>query len=244
MQKNIRHNSKIFGTATLIFIFFLRLTALNEENFKATIADINGKAFAGLEELKEAELYQGIIAGERIKVEKNSETEIVFDNGNAVLLKKGEIGIKDDGVKIIDGEAAFEIVKGNFFEVDSPVSIIGVRGTEFVVKHKKEKTLVAVLKGKVELENPEFKKSKIILKKGKQSVVIKGFKPSKPIGISKEFLKNWKKKFKKFRKKARKHRKEIKKLLVKRLEVTKKKKKKALEEIKKRRKNFKNKWRN
>lgn len=242
MQKSAGLNSKIFRIASIVSFLSLNIIAA-EENYRATIVEINGKAFAGMEELKEAELYQGITTGERVKVDRESETEILFDNGNAVLLMKGEIGIKDDGVKILDGEAAFEIVKGNFFEVDSPVSIIGVRGTEFIVKHKKGKTVVAVLKGKVELKNPEFKKEKIILKKGKQSIVIKGFKPAKPTGIDKKFLKKWKKKLKDFKKKTRKHRKEIKKLLVKRIEIMNIRKKKAIKRIKQRKENFRKKWR-
>ncbi|HLD29127.1 MAG TPA: FecR family protein [bacterium] len=271
MQNDIRFHSKAVGFAALTLTLFLFSFLSSQEQaddemkgleietavvlstgalpgagdavtYEATMAQIDGVALVGKEELKEAELYQGVADKEKVKVEGDSEAEIVFDDGNAVLLEEGIIVVGKGVVQLTEGKAVFNVVKGNYFQVDSPVSIIGVRGTEFVVEHTKDNSKVSVIQGAVEVENPEFKGKKIRLKKGKTATIARGFKPSRPAGISEEFLEEWQDKLDGFRKRVGKQRAEMHKLLSRRVAVMSEKKKGIADKLRGRQEDFRKDW--
>ncbi len=83
-------------------------------------------------------------------------------------------------VFIPSGKVVFKITKRvkGAFKVITPTTIVGVKGTEFLVKVFPGETLVSVRRGVVEVVNPSFPSQRVILKSG-QSASVAALSPPK-----------------------------------------------------------------
>ncbi|MCK4225844.1 FecR domain-containing protein, partial [candidate division WOR-3 bacterium] len=76
----------------------------------------------------------------KLFVDENSTLTTTSGKKRSVFLSLGRIWAKVKG-----------LVKGESFEVSNPVSVSGVRGTEFTVSYKDDEAEVKVLSGKVNI---------------------------------------------------------------------------------------------
>lgn len=118
---------------------------------------------------------------------RNPHTELIAQNGNTlehqfldgseVLLNDGSLlrYLPEDWSEArtveLDGEAYFEVVKGNRFTVNTPNGQVEVLGTSFNVKARNKGLRVECFTGKVKVRGP--KQDSIILTKG-EAAVLKG----------------------------------------------------------------------
>ena len=98
--------------------------------------------------------------GSKVRVEEN--TIVTIKKLHAALNEKGEFEQGNIGISVILGEVTTKIekikMKERVFEIESPSSLIGVRGTFFTVKvDRAKKTHVMVLRGKVSVKNVQVK---------------------------------------------------------------------------------------
>lgn len=134
------------------------------------------------------------IRGAEMSSEFNVE-QLRLESGDRVWLNKGskveDLGKKDGkhAVKLHKGEAFFDVQSKNgdeSFIVHTKNAAVSVIGTEFSVVHKKEKTIIRVVEGTVEVDVPGTDK-KMELKEGEQASVVNG-KIEKKDSFSPNFL--------------------------------------------------------
>jgi len=129
--------------------------------------------------------------GSKIRVEEN--TIVTIKKLQADLDKKGEFKQGNIGISVLLGEVAAKLekvkMKEREFEIESPGSLIGVRGTFFVVKvDRSKKTYILVLRGKVSVKNVRArilqKVKEISVGAGQGTEVEQGKLPSKARNLS------------------------------------------------------------
>ncbi|MCD6422832.1 MAG: FecR domain-containing protein [Elusimicrobia bacterium] len=212
-----------------------------QEKPQGTLITAEGKVSVYQEEWVAASEYLPVYPKNIVKTDENSSAEIMLDDETVIRFEektKAEILVKDGvpEISLKEGEITSSVVPSQqvAFNVSSPLAIIGVRGTEFTVSHRGEKTDVAVYKGAVEVSDRTKKPKKILVKGGRQTFIFKKSHPAKPIGLSKKYKKYRKKVLKKFIKRTIKNRQNKEKILARRMEMIKKRNKRIIENIKKR----------
>jgi len=116
---------------------------------------------------------------------------------------KNVINIAQNTEAVIRSESLVELFKGKIhfiikklkpktkFEVKTPTTGTGVRGTEYILEVEEDgATILLVLDGEVELSDKENKKT-VIVKKNQKSVVRQGDLPTEPEKINSAELLNW-----------------------------------------------------
>jgi hypothetical protein len=133
---------------------------------------------------------------EPIKTDKKTQLEITMPS-------KDVIKVAQNTETVIRSESLMEVVKGKIhglikklkpqtkFDVKTPTSVIGVRGTEYEINVEYDgTTTVVVLDGEIEFSDKENKKI-IIVKKNKTSVCKPNGLPFDPNAINKDQLLKW-----------------------------------------------------
>lgn len=135
---------------------------------------------------------------ELIKTDEKTQIEITLPN-------ESKVKVAQDTEAVFKSESFLEVVKGKLhdliknlkpkskFEINTPTSIVGVRGTEYAIEVENNgTTVVRVFDGEVEFSDKE-NKSIVIVKKNQQSTTKPGGLPSDPIQLNpSQFLRWWK----------------------------------------------------
>ncbi len=146
-----------------------------KENANSQVVDIRGNAYIKPDgedkwyKLRDKEL---LTAGDAIKTTKGKIILIYEDATRAQVGENTQIKIKKVEIKqekkestwktiyrVILGLTRFETPEGRKFMMESPTAIIGVRGTDFIVRVDSKNTFVFVLEGEVEVSDTDQKKT-------------------------------------------------------------------------------------
>ncbi|MBW1775194.1 MAG: FecR domain-containing protein [Deltaproteobacteria bacterium] len=178
--------------------------------------------------------------GDRIKTGKDSQVEILMDDGSMVKLEENsEITIRELAAdyqtrsitsslflwfgRVLSNVTKFTS-KNSRFRISTPTLVAGVRGTEFIVETTDSQlTEVGVFDGEVTVggldkEGRLIKESEVVLNKGFQTSVKKGKRPKAPFGFSRRMLAH-QKKLDRLRKKALKQRRDLPQIMKKRVKA-------------------------
>lgn len=206
----------VLTTTILIFSFFFFLFTVS-----AHAAELVGK-FSAIEGRVEvmrdgrfpaaiASIGTTISANDLIKTKSDSKAEIVFYDGNILrIAQRSRINISEyatGGKAVIsmhDGKVEAVVPKqiakriavspdGNRFEIRTPASVAGVRGTDFFKSHYGKVSEVAVKEGEVVVYNPEFPDTVVIVTAGNMTVVEENTKPTAPKPVPPERMKEYEK---------------------------------------------------
>jgi len=234
----------------LLFIFpliFCSLTSYakeksEQENPQGTLITAEGEVSVYQEEWVSATEYLPVYPKNIVKTDEGSSAEIMLDDETVIRFEEkteAEILVKDGvpEISLKEGEITSSVVPSQqvAFNVSSPLAIIGVRGTEFTVSHRGEKTDVAVYKGAVQVSDKTEKPKKIVVRGGRQTFIFEKSHPTAPIGLSEKYKKYRKRVLKKFIKRTIKNRQDKKKILARRMKLIKERNKRIIKTLKKRR---------
>ncbi len=130
-----------------------------------------------------------------VETDKHTRKEIIIPNvGEVIVNTNSECKFKTD--KLLEqfkGKLFFKVRKlePQQFEIRTPVSIVGMRGTQFVTNVDKDRTTtLTVLEGSVEFSDLNKKKT-VVVKKNQTSVVKPGGLPSEPVSIDEKRIPIW-----------------------------------------------------
>lgn len=167
---------------------------------KAIVAFVNGKVYAEKEgskrRLKKDDL---IVAGETIRTKEDSRATIIYEGNEIKLMAESKLLIKslpakdkNATIELINGFSWYKLVnlgKGSF-QVITPVSVAGVRGTEFAVMYEKDKktAMNCVCHGKVNVTPNQGTNN--IVNAGTGSVISPMSKNSKEMSFKKTIYKD------------------------------------------------------
>lgn len=157
--------------AALMFLPAGPLGATAERPLKATLTEHHGEVrVSGAEGAEDpaawepAEAGMTLLAGSKVKTDKEGTADLLFEDGTAVHIDKGadfeltEAREEDRGriwkIRLWAGRLLSQVVKGPRparYQVRTPVAVAAVRGTEFVADVSESGgTGVAVFEGEVE----------------------------------------------------------------------------------------------
>jgi len=132
---------------------------------------------------------------ELITTDKHTRKEIIIPNvGEVIVNTESECKFKTDKLlEQMKGELFYKIRKlePHQFEIRTPVSVIGPRGTQFVTSVEEDgTTTLTVLEGTVEFSDLDKKKT-VVVKKNQRSVVKPGGLPAEPVSIDERRIPIW-----------------------------------------------------
>ncbi len=127
------------------------------------IIEREGKPFA-------AKVGSPVTPTDVVETAAGAEAKIVMkDRTVLVVLPKTRFAVKNYSLKT-PSQRALQLLEGKLkvtvekfadpkdsFEILTPIATVGVRGTEFSVEHKNDRTDLSVESGKVEMSSPEHK---------------------------------------------------------------------------------------
>lgn len=170
---NKRVKSKLTQLSILTLVFLLILTSMEPAWVEAsnggkagTIAELKGDVFvkkgAGKREIK-AFKGMGVTQGDTLRTGKNAYARVEFDGDNVASLGENttitiaeladKSGVSTTKVKQSSGSLWNKVKQtvgaGNTYEVETPTSIMGVRGTMFLTQFDSERTNLSVIDGTV-----------------------------------------------------------------------------------------------
>ncbi|GAB6098364.1 hypothetical protein JCM16358_02430 [Halanaerocella petrolearia] len=139
--------------------------------------------------------------GDKIKTKQDSKAELIIDNTTRALIKsqsKLKINSKANGetdltkLKLNLGEVIVKFINrfNDKFEVETPSTVAGVRGTTFKVVVSQEETKVAVAEGRVEVKTEQ---GKVEIGRGKMAKVTNKYTKPQVGPIKIKNKKDWKK---------------------------------------------------
>ncbi len=192
--------AKVNGRTDPYMIFagetiYIPLSLLKVEKLSATVASVFGGVYIVSDEKKLKQLVKGdlILPGQTLVTEEEGFTHLIFPDhkytrisGRSKFTLTYLVRLADESMK-----AEFFLEKGKIthsvkeqlevnetFRTRTPVSVTGVRGTEFRVKMTDGETnLVETLSGTVKVDAAG---KSVVVKKGEGTVVLKGKSPLKP----------------------------------------------------------------
>lgn len=134
---------------------------------------------------------------ELIKTDKKTQVEITMpDVGKVNIALNTEAKIKCSVCLLEVGKGRIhglikELKQKTKFDVKTPISVAGIRGTEYALSVEDDgTTTVVVLDGEVEFSDKENKKT-VMVKKNQKSVVKPGALPTDPEEIDPKKILNW-----------------------------------------------------
>jgi len=195
--------------------------------------------------------------GAKVATSSDSAVEIVFEDGS-VLRAEGDTAFSVEKAKQVESsiELLFSLVCGRIlnnvltstdtsirYQMKTPVSVMGVRGTIFVVEHKKgnkvpqqEKSDIAVYDGKVAVQSitPEEEPigPEVLVDKDQQTTVASGKPALKPHPIEERLMVYYEKVVQRFNQRVEDYRKNMDKIREQRIEWMEKEKRKYQDKIK------------
>lgn len=188
----------------LVLVFFTNLVAYSQEE-TGTVIFVLGKAFVKRFDT-EMQLKQGdkvfekdIIRTEgtsKIKLYFNDESVLTLGENSTLSLEEYTLSLLDDKrsvvLNLIRGRLRAIVGKiiggaGSRYEVKTPTSITGVRGTHFYTFAMENLTRVVLFSGELSLRNIlESVMGEIILEPGQMSIVPKDMPPAEPVPLSED----------------------------------------------------------
>ena len=128
---------------------------------QAGLASVNGKDRAG-----EVQLH----LEDTIEVDDTFEGELRYPDGTTIKLSAGTaVQVRSRGLRLRQGGVWLEVTKDlRGFQVETPLALAAVKGTQFTVEYDGERTEVYVTEGLVEVSSEKNKK---LLSAGKGATV-------------------------------------------------------------------------
>lgn len=128
---------------------------------QAGLASINGEDRAG-----EVELH----LEDTVEVDDTFEGELRYPDGTTIKLSAGTaVQVRSRGLRLRQGGVWLEVTKDlKGFQVETPLALAAVKGTQFTVEYDGERTEVYVTEGLVEVSSEKNKK---LLSAGKGATV-------------------------------------------------------------------------
>ncbi len=186
------------------FMFFTHFIAYSQEE-TGTVVFVLGKAFVKRAET-EIQLKQGdkvfekdIIRTEgtsKIKIYFNDESVLTLGENTTLSLEEYTLSLLDDKrsvvLNLIRGRLRAIVGKiigggGSRYEVKTPTSITGVRGTHFYIFAMENLTRIVLFTGELSLRNIlENITGEVFLKPGQMSIVPKNMPPADPVPLSED----------------------------------------------------------
>lgn len=155
-------------------------------------------------------------SNDKIKTLRDSFCEFIFDTGEILRLEEqSEVSLKANrqiSIFVSIGKSLMNIdfkTANKKFNVYTPTSILGIRGTEFVVEViDKSVTEVAVFSGKVSVKSSDTKEEVLVPAK-KQTFVEKNKPPVEPFALTEKVIKYYETQVLAFQKRAEEIRKKL-----------------------------------
>jgi co-chaperonin GroES (HSP10) len=193
------------GIILIAFILFCIPHLAHSQEQKGTVVFVLGKAFVKRGEV-ETQLKQGdkIFEKDIIRTEGTSKIKIYFDDESVLTLGENTtLSLEEYTLSLLDDKRSvlLNLIRGRLraivgkiiggagsrYEVKTPTSITGVRGTHFYVFAMENLTRVALFSGGLSLRNIlENIAGEVILKPGQMSIVPEGMPPADPITLSED----------------------------------------------------------
>jgi len=139
--------------------------------------------------------------GNRIRINQRSRIDLKSykTDNRVILLPRGRVQVIVKKVKIRDkirnkisnkigNKIGDKIVTKRFFEVHTPSSVLGVRGTNFFVFQEKYLTKLLVKEGLVYSYNKKFPKQQVLVDAGKALSIYQSELPTTPIPVTEFYL--------------------------------------------------------
>lgn len=159
-------NSKtiILLAGFLSLCIFMAFPAFAEEDQIAVFTEVKGSVSVkgeGEKIWEAAKEEDPLFEGDQIKTGKDGSAKIIFENESIIQIEKNSVleiqemvkGKKEESlvakVKLSVGKIVNFVLHTDKFEVVTPTSIMGVRGTEFAVEARADETDVGVFSGEV-----------------------------------------------------------------------------------------------
>lgn len=108
--------------------------------------------------LRNPELPYALCAGDKIQTVAKAQALIVHVSGEVVLAENSRLEVLDvNSLSLAEGVALFQITQreGQRFIAHTPLVVIGVKGTQFLVSSQAERNDVALFKGSVGVERQD-----------------------------------------------------------------------------------------
>lgn len=164
--KLLKQFVNIFLCLFLNMIFGCKEINLDQTEEQAKIIFIKGHImFEG----KELSLGDSFPIGKDIQIDNNSYVDVKLSSGSIVRLKNANVrlNLNNDSVEwnLVSGIIYSYVPKKNKnsnYRIITPISVMGVRGTRFVVDETQDKTYICVCEGKVAARFIQGKVEKIV----------------------------------------------------------------------------------
>ncbi|GLR64923.1 hypothetical protein GCM10007878_23610 [Marinospirillum insulare] len=104
------------------------------------------------------DLPYALCSGDRVQTVAEAQALISHSGGELVLAENSSLEMLDvDSLSLTEGTALFRVTKreGQRFVAKTPLVVIGVKGTEFLVSSQSSRNDVALFKGEVEVERQD-----------------------------------------------------------------------------------------
>src|SRR5690554_139239 len=108
--------------------------------------------------VRNPELPYALCTGDLVQTVSKAQALIVHVGGEVVLAENSRLEVLDvDSLSLAEGAALFQISQreGHRFIAKTPLIVIGVKGTEFLVSSQTERNDVALFKGSVVVERQD-----------------------------------------------------------------------------------------
>jgi len=169
----------------------------------ARISYLQGNVYTrkqGISNWKQAEMDQVLTIQDELVTDSLGRAEIIFDNGARIkILPKSDIVITkqswdekefegETGVKLILGRAFSKVAKmrsaKDRFSVATPTAVAGIRGTEFIVEQRQDKTaLLSVWENDVSWKSQFAEVGERSVPSGKGCLCRYGQQPEPPVDL-------------------------------------------------------------
>lgn len=108
--------------------------------------------------VRNLEIPYALCAGDQVQTVAKAQALISHVGGEVVLAENSRLEVLDtDSLSLAEGNALFHITQreGQRFLAQTPLVVIGVKGTEFLVSSQTSRNDVALFKGSVEVERQD-----------------------------------------------------------------------------------------
>lgn len=109
--------------------------------------------------LRDLQIPHGLCAGDKVFTLTNGKALIIYDAGELVLDNSSKVTIiQAQQLNLDEGSAVFEVqrqAKGQELQAHTPLIVIGVKGTRFLLTSQDKNTQVALIRGLIEVQRQD-----------------------------------------------------------------------------------------
>ncbi|OHD53388.1 MAG: hypothetical protein A2096_10645 [Spirochaetes bacterium GWF1_41_5] len=192
----------------IFLVFFVSLWAMLLP-FQATVIEVNGKVQhktsgePSWQEIKSGDILK---EASQLRTGQKSEIRLRFDDGSEAhlqqfstlslkKLRSDDAGVFQNTLRLYAGKIRAKVAElsspQSAFAVETPHSLCGVRGTDFIVDAAKRTSRVYVISGRVETRNILGKGEPVVLNANQYSEISKSDAPSAPAAVPQEIYSEW-----------------------------------------------------